>query len=44
MRQGIQADDSRRGPVELSKNQEDIKELTRELDIRVKLIYRWRTF
>ena len=28
--------------VELSKNREDLKELAKELDIRVELIYRWR--
>ena len=28
--------------VELSKSREDLKELAKELDIRVELIYRWR--
>jgi transposase len=28
--------------VELSKSRDDIKELAKELDIRVDLIYRWR--
>ena len=28
--------------VELSKSQEDLKELAKELDIRVEIIYRWR--
>ena len=28
--------------VELSKSREDLKELAKELDVRVELIYRWR--
>ena len=40
--QGVQTNDGRRGPVELSKTRENLTDLAKELDIKVGLIYRWR--